>query len=203
MYLFGFCTYFELKSFTMTSSPEADILAIHKGDRKAFKSLFDENFPPLCAFANRYLGDRIEAEDAVQESFISFWEQSKGFENLAAVKSYLYTSVRNKCLNLLKHRDVQRKHESSLIYELESDHIFQSHVIEEDAFNRLFTEIKQLPEASQQIMLLALRGMKNREIAEKLDISENTVKTQKKIAYAKLKDRLTPVLKTFLFGLAL
>jgi RNA polymerase sigma-70 factor (ECF subfamily) len=126
----------------------------------------------------------------VQEVFISCWEKRKDFDHINALKSFLYTSVRNKCLNHLKHQAVQKKHENSLVYELESDHQFASHVIEEEVFNQLHAEIRDLPKSAQEIMMLALNGLKNQDIADELNISLNTVKTQKKIAYSKIKDRM-------------
>lgn len=163
---------------------------IHKGDRKAFKEVFDEYFNALSAFGYKYVPDQFVAEDMVQEAFISFWEKREDFNHINAVKSFLYTSVRNKCLNHLKHQSVVQKHEKSLVYELESDHHFTSHVIEEETFNQLFVEIRNLPPSAQEIMLLALNGLKNQEIADELKVSVNTVKTQKKIAYSKLKENL-------------
>jgi RNA polymerase sigma-70 factor (family 1) len=163
---------------------------IHKGDRKAFRAVFDEYFNALSAFGYKYVPDQFVAEDMVQEAFISFWEKHKDFNHINAVKSFLYTSVRNKCLNHLKHQTVVQKHEKALVYELESDHAFSSHVIEEETFNQLFTEIRNLPPSAQEIMLLALNGLKNQEIADELKVSVNTVKTQKKIAYSKLKESL-------------
>ena len=174
---------------------------INSGDKRAFQIVFEEYFNPLCAFSYKYINDQSETEDVVQEVFISFWEHKKDFEHINAIKAFLYTSARNKCLNHLKHRLVKQKHESTLIYELESEQFFTNHVIEEEAFTQLYAEIKALPESSQKIMLLALKGLKNREIAEKLIISENTVKTQKKIAYAKLKEKLSPVLNAILLTL--
>ncbi len=163
---------------------------INKGDRKAFRSVFDEYFNALAAFGYKYVPDQFEVEDLVQEAFISFWEKREDFNHINAVKSFLYTSVRNKCLNHLKHQTVVQKHEKALVYELESDHAFSSHVIEEETFNQLFVEIRNLPPSAQEIMLLALNGLKNQEIADELKVSVNTVKTQKKIAYSKLKENL-------------
>ncbi len=163
---------------------------INKGDRKAFRSVFDEYFNALAAFGYKYVTDQFEVEDLVQEAFISFWEKREDFNHINAVKSFLYTSVRNKCLNHLKHQTVVQKHEKALVYELESDHAFSSHVIEEETFNQLFVEIRNLPPSAQEIMLLALNGLKNQEIADELKVSVNTVKTQKKIAYSKLKENL-------------
>ena len=156
----------------------------------AFRKVFEEYFNALTAFGHKFVPDQSLVEDMVQEAFVSFWEKRLDFEHINALKSFLYTAVRNKCLNHLKHQAVLKKHESALVYELESDHRFANHVIEEETFDQLLAEIKVLPEAAREIMILALNGLKNQEIADELDISINTVKTQKKIAYAKLKDKL-------------
>ena len=172
---------------------ETIIKSIRRGDRKAFSEVFDHYFSALAAFGYKYVEDRDIAEDMVQEVFISFWEKRKDFEHILAVKSFLYTSIRNKCLNHLKHEAVKKKHESSLAYEMNSDHEFSGRVIEEEVFNSLHMQIRELPKGAQEIMLLALNGLKNPEIAEELGVSVNTVKTQKKIAYSKLKNALEPM----------
>lgn len=171
---------------------EPIIRDIRKGRREAFREVYEHHFHPLAAFGYKFVPDVAAVEDMVQEAFISFWEKRKDFAHPAAVKSFLYTSVRNKCLNHLKHLAVQRKHEASLVSELGSDAAFGRMVIEEETFARLLEEIRALPPASHEIMILALNGMKNPEIAEELGVSVNTVKTQKKIAYAKLKHKLGP-----------
>ncbi|NQZ75267.1 MAG: RNA polymerase sigma-70 factor [Ekhidna sp.] len=168
-------------------------------NRATFETHFDTFFHPLCAFGYRFIADAETIQDLVQSVFISFWDQRGNFENEKAVKSFLYTSVKNKCLNHLKHLSVRQKHEEQLIYELESTELFNQQVIEEDTFNLLYQEIEKLPQSAKKIMLLALKGLKNKEIAETLGISENTVKTQKKIAYSKLKDKLSKTMLNFLF----
>ena len=174
---------------------------INRGDRKAFREVFDKYFHALSAFGYRYVPDPPAVEDMVQEAFISFWEKRGDFTHINALKSFLYTSVRNKCLNHLKHQSVRKKHEDALVYELESDHNFSQQVIEEETFSALLAEIKKLPDSAQEIMILALNGMKNQEIADELNISINTVKTQKKIAYSKLKQKLEPRFETVLLSL--
>lgn len=174
---------------------------VKRGDKKAFKEIFDAYFHALSAFGYKFIPEQSVVEDMVQDAFISFWEKRKDFDHINAVKSFLYTSVRNKCLNHTKHQTVRRKHESSLVYELESDHRFSSFVIEEETYSQLLVEIKQLPEAAREIMILALNGLKNQEIADELNISINTVKTQKKIAYSKLKQKLEPRFETLLLSL--
>jgi RNA polymerase sigma-70 factor (family 1) len=163
--------------------------------------LFDQFFNPLAAFAFKYIQDQYVAEDMVQEVFVSLWGSKDNFDEIAAVKAFLYTSVRNKCLNHLKHEKVKRKHEETLVYQLESEQHFSAQVIEEETFDLLLAEIRILPAAAQEIMILAMNGMKNPEIADELGISINTVKTQKKISYAKLKDKLGPMMSFILLVL--
>ena len=108
---------------------------IKRGDRKAFREVFDSYFNALSAFGYKYVSDLPVVEDMVQEAFVSFWEKREDFDHISAVKSFLYTSVRNKCLNHVKHQAVRKKHEPALVYELESDQNFSQHVIEEETFN--------------------------------------------------------------------
>lgn len=169
-------------------------------DKNVFKRIFDHHFKALCAFGYRYVQDSSVAEDMIQEVFISFWEKRQKFNHEKAIKAFLYTSVRNKCLNYLKHKAVLQKHEGNLIYELESDVFFSQHVIEEETFNQLYVEIEHLPISAQKVILLALKGLKNKEIADTLKISENTVKTQKKIAYKKLRTKLSPIINGILLS---
>jgi len=176
------------------------ILEIKNGNKKSFRSLYEMLISPLYSFANKFLNDTLLLEDIVQESFVSYWGKKNDFENIAAVKSFLYSSVRNACLNYLKHQKVEQKHEESIAYQLESEHYFQNSVIEEETFNLLYLEIKNLPESTQQIMLLALNGLKNPEIAEELGISVNTVKTLKKNAYSKLRLKLSPAMQNSLYS---
>lgn len=168
-------------------------------DKGTYQTYFDHYFRPLCAFGYRFIADTEAIQDLVQSVFISLWDQRDNFENEKAVKAYLYTSVKNKCLNHLKHLSVREKHEQQLIYELESGQTYTQQILEEDVFHLLYQEIEKLPKSAKRIMLLALKGLKNKEIAETLKISENTVKTQKKIAYSKLKDRLSESMLSFLF----
>ena len=177
------------------------IQSFKKGDPAAFRGVFELHYKRICAFGYRYIPDASTVEDIIQDVFLSLWERKKDFEHPDSIKSFLYTTARNKCLNHLKHKKVIRKHEASIIKELESDQFFIGHVIEEEVFHQLHSEIKMLPEASQKIMILSLKGKKIKEIAQQLGISENTVKTQKKLAYAKLRTKLSFDLKGILLSI--
>ena len=175
---------------------------LRNGDQGALREIFEAYFASLCAFGFKYVSDTALAEDIAQEVFVSLWENRNNFEHPNSLKAFLFTSVRNKCLNHLKHNMVKRKHEEHLIRELEYDQFYESQVIEEEVFARLMSEINNLPASAQKIMILALNGLKNPQIADELGISLNTVKTQKKIAYNRLKksvgELIQPILLTLL-----
>ena len=173
---------------------------IKRGNKNSFKELYEYYYNPVCSFGLKYIKEITIIEDLIQETFIKVWEIRNNFDTLEALKSFLYTSIKNKSLNYLKHQSVISKHEKNIVTELESQQYFSNSIIEEETFNLLYTQVNNLPESSKKIMLLALNGLKNKEIAEELSISENTVKTQKKIAYKKLKISLND--KLFLFLLS-
>lgn len=177
------------------------ITSFQQGDQRSFEELFGQLYHRLFAYGRQYLSDPQAVEDVLQEAFVALWHQRAQFQHELAIKSFLYTTVKNKCLNLLRHEQVRQQNEPMIAAAMEEEADHQ--VVEEEYFGLLHSAIRQLPDASQRIMLLVLQGHKNREIAETLGISENTVKTQKKIAYAKLRDQLGPKLYSWLLTLSL
>jgi len=181
----------------MHKQNQIKITQLHKGSRKAFRDLFDSMYPALFHFGKKYTGENYMVEDFIQEAFIAFWSKRKDFDNLLSVKSYLYTAVRNSCMNYLAHQKVKLNHEDELKKSSLDEAFFAHNVIEEETFNLLYREIKNLPAATQEVMLLALNGLKNPEIASELSVSVNTVKTLKKKAYATLRQKLPSDIKIF------
>ena len=102
------------------------------------------------------------------------------------IKSFLYTSVRNKSLNELEHTKVMNEY-AQKVQEMSKDSFFQDKVIAEESYRILVDAIEKLPPQMKSIMQLALEGKSNPEIAETLNISGETVHSQKKIAYRKLR----------------
>jgi DNA-directed RNA polymerase specialized sigma24 family protein len=66
-----------------------------------FEGLFRQHFRPLCGFALGYVKDADQAEDIVQELFARLWQDREALSIQVSVKSYLFTAVRNRCLNAL------------------------------------------------------------------------------------------------------
>lgn len=163
------------------------------GDKKNYKQIFDKYYSPLCMFASSFVLDKQVAEDIVQDIFVKLWEKSDDFDSMQAVQSFLYVSVKNKCLNHLEHNKVAERY--SLHVQKQTNHDFgiNYRIIEEETHRMIYNAIDELPNACRNILLLSLKGLKNHEIAEQLNISVNTVKAQKKIAYKNLKIKLKDI----------
>ncbi len=165
-----------------------------------YKSLFDTLYAPLCVFANKYLNDLEVSKDIVQDVFIKIWEDKISYLNENAVKSFLYTLVRNKSLDYLKSRQykVTDHYPAAEIEKLETEAFFLSEVLFIETATIVENAIRTLPDKCAQIIRLGIREYTNAEIAKELDISINTVKTQKKIAYQKLRNSLSHLISFFI-----
>lgn len=161
---------------------------LQRGDEGAFRLLFDEFYSALCLFAERFLGDREAAEDVVQETFLKYWDRHTDFDNYYKIKSFLYVVVRHDCLNIL--RDKRVKLEITEDMAVESDEFFREQVMEEEAYRVFYRAIDGLPQQMRTVIYLALQGLKNGEIAEKMGVSEHAVHAYKKEAYKRLKDKM-------------
>jgi len=157
---------------------------INNDDIKAFKQFFESFYPSVCVFAKKYLNDINLAEDIAQEAFIEFWKQKGNFADLKAMKGFIYTVTRNKCLNHIKIRGIR---ENILKKEFSLKDNFYELILEEETYRIVHQAVNKLAPQGRRIVWLSLEGIKNFEIAERLNISVNTVKTLKKIAYRELR----------------
>ena len=173
---------------------------MYKLTLKEYESLFDKLYLSLCLFSNNFVDNLDIAKDLVQEVFIKIWEDKIEFENENYIKSYLYTSVRNKSLDHLKSK---RYKSTSTITEnemerLESQTFFLREVVVLEASSIIESAINTLPKKCASIIRLSIKEFTNAQIAKELGVSINTVKTQKKIAYK----RLRPLLKDYFILIA-
>lgn len=85
---------------------EDSLLAVRagEGDEEAFEALVRRHGPMLLQMATRLLGDRTEAEDAVQEAFVSAWRKLPEFRGESSFGTWMYRIVTNRCMNVLRAR---------------------------------------------------------------------------------------------------
>ncbi|MEL7586218.1 MAG: RNA polymerase sigma-70 factor [Prolixibacteraceae bacterium] len=180
----------ELSRETSEKSMETDLDSINKlnnGDPKALKLFFDGFYPSVCVYAIKFIKQSDVAEDIAQDAFVQFWRIRDRFTSVRKIRAFIYTTVRNACINHLKQK---RTREDILIHIPVLEAISYELLVEEETYRLLDAAIQQLPTRTREIILLALEGHNNPEIAELLGVSVNTIKTLKKNAYADLRHML-------------
>ncbi len=166
-----------------------------------FKSLFDSLYPRLCLFANKYIGDMDISKDIVQEVFIKIWKKKPEFENQKAAKAYLYTAVKNHCLNCLKSKNFKIKSHSVDIdlVQLQSEESYLTKITTVETYAELYEAIETLPAKTAKVIQLSLNNYTTKEIAEELSVTQSTVRSQKSLAYQKLRGLLNHLNNFFTF----
>ena len=165
-------------------------IKFNDGSEIYLEDFFNSNYLRFNSFAFNYLSDKDECEDIVQDVFITFWEQKKTFPNFISAKAYFYTSIRNMCLNRIKHDLVKQKYFQDSQFKIESTEFFLEGILRKEANGIIYDEINKLPLMEKKVLLLSLKEYSNEQIANELKIKINTVKTHKSRAYQVLRRRL-------------
>jgi RNA polymerase sigma-70 factor (ECF subfamily) len=180
------------------------------GNENAFEFIFKTYYGHLHNYARQILKDPDAAEEAVEMTFLNFWENRMNIALSSSIKSYLFKSVYNNCLNHIKHLHVKERYVLYFKYHattdnagnLISDDYPLSRVIENELETLIQKALDNLPPQCREIFLLSRHeSLANDEIAEKLNISINTVRTQISRALAKLRKSLKEFLSLILFEL--
>lgn len=170
---------------------------IKKGDVQALNSLHARYFHQMCLFAHKTVNDNQTIENIVSDCFIKLWENRKKIEIKTSLKSYLYQVLRNQII------DHYRSKQENLELMQELPNIAsEAEFNEQERYAKLYKAVSKLPEQRKIILELAVfESLTYQQIADKLNISKNTVKTQIARAYRFLKESLEP--RDFYFFLIL
>lgn len=153
--------------------------------REPFDILYLNNQPRLLAYARSLVKDCSTAEDMVQDVFFTFWKKYSGTDEKTSVR-ILYKMTRNRCINYLQREKVLRVIDFSFLDKLSEEEVLykisfncnsqDDTLIRKEVEERIMRVIDSLPERCKEVFKLSrLEGMKNREIAEKLNISQTAV----------------------------
>lgn len=149
---------------------------IKKGDINAFEKLYAKNYESLCNFLLNYTHNKVIAEDAVQDTFLTLWEKRKELQINTSLKSYLYRLAYNKLMD--KHRGNKRKenmlssyYHTALIQALELDNSSK-----ENRLKKLNNCIEELPTKCKQVFISCkINGLKRKQVADNLNVSTKTI----------------------------
>jgi len=164
--------------------------------------LFKKLYPRLCDFANYILKDKHLAEDMAQDAFIVYLEHRDSISNnFNSIKSFLYTSVKNACLNKIRHNQVVDVYNKKNPFDIYGDAAILEGIIHAEIIAEIYQKINALPKGCAMVIRYGyLEGLSNKKIAELMDISVNTVKSQKKRGIELMKLQLSKSARTFFFN---
>ncbi len=166
-------------------------------DNEAFEKLFRAYFPPLMSFSRKILGDEDDAREVVQQVFINLWEKRDEIDLSTSLKSYLFTSVNNRSLNVIRDR---KKFSSEEVPEVAGGWDVSAQIESMELEEKIREVIASLPEKCREIFEMnRFEGLKYGEIAAQLDISVKTVENQISKALRILREQLGKYLTILLW----
>lgn len=156
------------------------IVFLNKGDQLAFAQIYDRYKFILHAHAVNKLRDREEARDIIQEVFTYLWSKHDSIKISGSLSGYLYGAVRHAILNKITRNQVQEKYLDSLKEFSAVGNVLTDHRIRENQLReQIEREISMLPPKMRAVFQLSRNErLSHREIAWKLEISEQTVSKQ-------------------------
>ncbi len=163
-------------------------------DRQTFKRMYETNVSALVRFAQRYTPADV-AEDIVQDVFLELWKNEKTLDE-ASARYYLFTSVRNRCINHLNKEQTKESFADKAVFEIQQHGLayFDSPdklIIEREELQQVYDRIEELPEKCRRIFKLSyFEDKKSIEIAELMNLSIRTVEHQLYLGLKTLRERL-------------
>jgi len=171
--------------------------AADRMDKREFEELFRNFFTPLMAFSRRILGDEDDAREVVHQVFINLWEKRSELDFSTSLKSYLFTSVNNRSLNMIRDR---KKFSSEEVPERAGEWDVSAQIEAIELEEKIRAAIETLPERCREVFELnRFEGLKYSEIASQLDISVKTVENQMTKALRILREQLGKYLSILLW----
>ena len=178
-----------------------------------FEDIYLSYFSKMKYFAKEYVISEEDAENIVQDVFVELWENKEMLNMHMNLIAYLFTTIKNKCLNHLRHKLVvqetasklQEEYTISLRMNLDSLEAFDNNLFSDQDIEKIISRaLDTLSEKCRTIFIMSkIEGKKQKEIAQELNISINTIETQMGIAYKKLRIDLKDYFPILLFILCL
>jgi RNA polymerase sigma-70 factor (family 1) len=160
------------------------------GSPEAFQIIFEAFYRNFVFFADRIIKNHEQAEDIVSSSFLKVWERRTDIKNTPSLIAYLQVTIRNGCLTFLSSKNRHHASHGEITYlNLISEEEIQASYIRSELLKLTWEAANALPPATKKVFqLLFDEGLSMKEVAEKLNVSINTIKTQRLSALRHLKE---------------
>ncbi len=152
---------------------------IRQSDEQAYRELFEQTYNLLFKFTNRYVQSRDVCKDILQESYVKLWQNRSHVDESKSLKAYLYTIVRNECMNYI-YADQNRTIDDEFPAEIADDQGLDDAVTDTEKTGVLQLKLDQwvseLPQRQRTAFELSrYDGLDHNEIAEVMDCAPRTV----------------------------
>lgn len=168
------------------------VAELNRKDEKIWSVFYDRFYAALCVYVAKILPVPDAVEDLVQDVFISVWESRRTFTDIKELTNYLYRACYNNALLYIRNNQIHDSILNSLAKDEDSQDEDMVYVltVKEEIIRQLYVHIEELPAEQRRIILMRIEGYTWDEIAERLGVSINTVKTQKSRSYKFLREKL-------------
>ncbi|QKJ32812.1 RNA polymerase sigma-70 factor [Mucilaginibacter mali] len=176
-----------------SSFSDTELIALLKdGDTAAFTVIYNRYFDILYIHALQKLNDTDHAKDVVQELFTYLWVGRERVEIRSSLSAYLYTAVKNKILDFISYQKVRSNYINSFQTYIDNHQSVTDHRIREKQLaEQIENSIACLPDKMRAVFELSRKqALNHKQIAEQLNLSEETVKKQVSNALKILRSRL-------------
>lgn len=165
---------------------------LSEGSSHAFSLLFRHYYTDLVLFAGSYLQDQMTCEDIVQESFIKLWHEREEARKISSLRSFLLKSVQNRCFSHLRHEQIKNKYtELKSLFTANGSRETEEYIFFSELSNRLQDVLAHLsPEQRQCFEMNKMKGVKQAQIAQELNMPLRTVELRIAEALKILKQEL-------------
>ncbi|MDL2213833.1 RNA polymerase sigma-70 factor [Bacteroides sp. OttesenSCG-928-N06] len=155
---------------------------LKNGDKKAFEKIYAQYYNPILLFLNSWVHPSSSAEDLCQELFSNLWENRETINPKKNLKSYLFTSARNKAVDFYRKKK-EINFENDIPSNLTEENLPDDMLIATDTWLQIIDTVKNMPKQRQRVFKLSrFEKFSNEEISLRLNITKNAV--EKHITFA-------------------
>lgn len=169
---------------------------LREGNHKAFEEIFVAYFDKIKVFIFGYIKSEVDAEELTEDIFVNLWINHGSIDLSRSFNSYMHTIARNAALNFLRHKFIRETHEKNSVG-FKSNFSSEDELIAKETALLIEMAVEKMPEQRRKIYQLSRHeGLKNEEIAIRLNITKTNVESQLSLA---LKDIRKVIASIFLF----
>jgi RNA polymerase sigma-70 factor (family 1) len=173
--------------------PDQQLLQLlSEGNQLAYAEIYDRYKGLLFIHAYKRLNNQEEAEDVIHDLFAVLWKKRAEITINTELAGYLYTAVRNRVFKIIAHKQIESDYFASIKYSINEGYCITDHQVRSNELAKIIeSEISALPPKMREIFILSRqKNLSHKEIANKLNISEQTVSKQITNALKTLRIRL-------------